>query len=261
MNHNGPGDLSLVSRKSIYGRNSTAGPKKEFQHSHEIVELTDWLPVCCRRRTLREERTRIARELHDTLLQAFMGACMQLGVAVERLPSDSPVKPQLDRILQLMNQGIEEGRNAIQGLRSSNSRGVDLVRAFSRLEQEIDARPEVDFRVTVIGREQPLRSRVANEVYRIGREALINAFRHSGGKRVELELRYGETDLCMRVRDDGRGIDPRVLDADREGHWGLTGMRERAARIAALLKMSSSASDGTQVQLSVPDALDHQEAL
>jgi len=210
--------------------------------------------------SVREERARIARELHDTLLQTFLGALLQLGVAVDSLPFDSPVKSKLSPILGLIEQGMEEGRNAIQGLRSYESHGVDLVRAFSELQQEIDVQSEIDFRVTVIGRKQALRSRIATEVYRIGREALVNAFRHSGAKRVELELQYGITDLCMRVRDDGRGIDPRVLDADREGHWGLTGMRERAARIAALLKISSSAADGTQVQLSVPDALDHRHS-
>ena len=207
-----------------------------------------------RQRTVREERTRIARELHDTVLQTFLSALMQLGVAVDSLPSDSPVKPRLDRILRLMDQGIEEGRNTIQGLRSPDSRAADLVRAFSELQQEIGDQPKIDFRVSVIGPEQPLRSRIASEVYRIGREALVNAFRHSGAKRVELKLEYVGTDLCVSVRDDGCGIDPRVLHAGREGHWGLAGMRERATRIGARLKVSSSAAHGTEVQLSVPNA-------
>jgi signal transduction histidine kinase len=90
-----------------------------------------------RQRTVREERTRIARELHDTLLQTFLSASMQLGVAVDSLPSDSPVKPRLDRILQLMDQGIKEGRNTIQGLRSPDSRAVDLVLAFPRFSKNL----------------------------------------------------------------------------------------------------------------------------
>lgn len=205
-----------------------------------------------RQRTVREERTRIARELHDTLLQTFLSASMQLGVAVDSLPSDSPVKARLDRILQLVDQGIEEGRNTIQGLRSSQCRGANLALALSQVQQEIGVQREVDFRVTVIGRKQPLRSRIANEVYRIGREALVNAFRHSGATHIELKLEYAGGALCLRVRDDGCGIDPRVLHEGREGHWGLTGMRERATRIGALLKVSSSATDGTEIQLSVP---------
>ena len=109
---------------------------------------------------------------------------MQLGAAVDSLPSDSPVKPRLDRILQLMDQGIEEGRNTIQGLRSSDFRGVDLALAFSQLRQEIGAQREIDFSVFVVGRQQPLLASVARDVYRIGKEALVNAFRHSRAKRV-----------------------------------------------------------------------------
>jgi len=207
-----------------------------------------------RRRTVREERTRIARELHDTLLQTFLSALMQLGVAVESLPSDSPVKPRLDRILQLMNQGIKEGRNTIQGLRSSDSRVVDLVSALSHVQQEISVQPEVDFCVDVVGRQLPILPSITPDIYRIGREALVNAFRHSRAKRVELKLEYAGSDFRMCVRDNGCGVDSQVLRGGREGHWGLTGMRERATRIGALLKISS-ASNGTEVQLSVPEAV------
>jgi PAS domain S-box-containing protein len=202
-----------------------------------------------------EERTRIAQELHDTLLQSFMGASLQLGAAMKSLPSDSPVKPRLDPILQLMEQGIDEGRNAIQGLRSSDSRTLDLVLALSGVQQELSGEPDVDFRVSVAGRQQPLRPPIKDEVYRIGREALVNAFRHSGAKRVDIELEYADSDLRLRVRDNGCGIDPEVLEAGREGHWGLAGMRERATRIGGLLKISSSANAGTEVQLSIPSAL------
>ena len=202
-----------------------------------------------------EERTRIAQELHDTLLQSFMGASMRLGAAMNSLPPDSPVKPKLDPILQLMEQGIDEGRSAIQGLRSSDLRTLDLVLALSGVQQELSVEPDVDFRVSVAGRQQPLRPPIKDEVYRIGREALVNAFRHSGAKRVDFELEYADSDLCMRVRDNGCGINPEVLEAGREGHWGLAGMRERATRIGGLLKISSSANTGTEVQLSIPSAL------
>jgi len=201
------------------------------------------------------ERTRIARELHDTLLQTFLSASMQLSVALDGIAPDSLVKPRLDRILQLMNQGIEEGRSTIQGLRSSDSRTLDLVLALSSVQQELAVQPDMDFRVTVAGRQQPLRPPIRNEIYRIGREALLNAFCHSGAKSVEFELEYTENDLRMCIRDNGCGIDPQMLHAGREGHWGLAGMRERATRISGLLKISSSAAAGTEVQLSVPGAL------
>jgi PAS domain S-box-containing protein len=202
-----------------------------------------------------EERTRIAQELHDTLLQSFLSASMQLSVALDGVPPDSLAKPRLDRILQLMNQGIEEGRNAIRGLRSSDSGPLDLVLALSNIQQELAVQPDVDFRVIVAGRQQPLRPSIRHEIYRIGREALANAFRHSRAQRVEIALEYADSDLRLRVRDNGCGIDPQVLDSGRAGHWGLTGMRERATRIGGLLKISSSATAGTEVQLSIPSGI------
>jgi signal transduction histidine kinase len=180
---------------------------------------------------------------------------MRLGAAMDGLPSDSPVKSKLHPILQLMEQGIEEGRNAIQGLRSSVPGTLDLVLALSGVQRELAVEPDVDFRVSVAGRQQPLQGSIKHELYRIGREALVNAFRHSGAKRVDFELEYADSDLRMRIRDNGCGIDPQVLEAGREGHWGLAGMRERAMKIGGRLKIASSATAGTEVQLSIPGAL------
>jgi len=208
-----------------------------------------------------EERTRIARELHDTLLQTCLGALFQLGVTVESLAPDSQVKSKFDPILRLMEQGIEEGRNAIQCLRSSGFRPLDLVAALSAVRQEFSTQPGVDFRATVVGQQQPLRSAIQQEIYSIGREALVNAFCHSGAKRIDLELEYTGRNLTMRVRDNGRGIDPQVLDMGRKGHWGLTGMRERAARIGGLFNVSSSTTAGTEIQLSIPSDVAFQLSL
>jgi len=180
---------------------------------------------------------------------------MQLSVALDNVPADSLVKPLLDRILQLMNQGIEEGRNTIQGLRSSDSHTLDLVLALSGVQRELALKPEIDFRVVVAGRQQPLRLAIRHELYRIGREALVNAFCHAKAKQVEFELEYADSDLCMRVRDNGCGIDPQVLRTGRTGHWGLKGMRERAARIGGQLKITSSGASGTEVQLFIPSSI------
>src|ERR1700685_601190 len=199
-----------------------------------------------------EERNRIARELHDTLLQTFFGALYQLGMAVDSLPPQSQVKSKFDPILHFMELGVEASRNALQGLRSSASRPSDLVAALSAVHQEFSTEHGVDFRVHVVGKQQPLRPTIQDEIYRIGREALVNAFCHAAAKRIEIELAYTNSGLTMRVGDDGHGIDPQVLDTGRQGHWGLTGMRERAARIGGLLKISSSSSAGTEIQLSVP---------
>jgi PAS domain S-box-containing protein len=207
-----------------------------------------------------EERDRIAQELHDTLLQTFLSAALHQTVALHGVAADSPAKPRLDRVLQIMNQGIEEGRLAIKGLRSADSHPTDLVLALSRVQQELAVQSDIDFRVTVAGRQKPLQEPIQNEIYRIGREALVNAFRHSRAKRVEFELEYAEDDLRMSIRDDGCGIAPQVLQAGRDGHWGLTGMRERAARIGGLLKISSSATAGTEVSLSIPSGVAFQLA-
>jgi ligand-binding sensor domain-containing protein/signal transduction histidine kinase len=198
------------------------------------------------------ERTRIAQELHDTLLQGFLSASMQLHVAVDRLPSDSPDKPPLNRILQLMGQVIEEGRNAVQGLRSSESRSLNLEQAFARVQQELAVQEDVGFRVIVDGEPRLLHPLLRDEVYRIGREALVNAFQHSRAKSIEIELEYASSQLRVLVRDNGCGIDPQMLLSGREGHWGLPGMRERAERIGAKLHVWSSATAGTEVELSVP---------
>lgn len=198
-----------------------------------------------------EERTRIAQELHDTLLQTFLSASMMLSVAADDAASDLSVKKQLDRILQIMNQGIQEGRNTIQDLRSTGT--PDLVQALSHVQQEIGVQSDVDFRVAVVGRREPLQPVVWHEIYRIGREALVNAFSHSHAKCIEFELEYADDDLHMRIRDNGHGIDPRVLQTGRDGHWGLAGMRERAARIGGLLNITSSTAAGTEVRLSIPN--------
>jgi PAS domain S-box-containing protein len=202
-----------------------------------------------------EERTRIAQELHDTLLQTFQSASLHLGAAVLRVAQDSPVKNQLDRILEIMRQGIVEGRSAIQGLRSSGSQTSDLVGALSRIQDELKVQPDIDFRVTVTGRQKQLAREIQHEIYRIGREALVNAFCHSGAKRIELELEYSDSELYVRIRDNGCGIDPQMLEKGRDGHWGLAGMRERATRIGGALKILSSPAAGTEVQLSIPTSL------
>jgi PAS domain S-box-containing protein len=199
-----------------------------------------------------EERTRIARELHDTLLQTCIGTSLQLAAAVESLPADSQVKSKFGRIFQLMQQGIEEGRNAIQCLRSSGSGPLDLAAALSAVRREFWVEPGVDFRATVVGQQQPLRSAIQQEIYSIGREALVNALCHSRAKRIDLQLEYADRNLTIWVRDDGCGIDLQVLDTGRKGHWGLAGMRERAARIGGLLKISSSPNAGTEIELSIP---------
>ena len=198
------------------------------------------------------ERTRIAQELHDTLLQGFLSASMQLHVADDQLPADSPAKPLMTRVLTLMGRVIDEGRNAVRGLRSGHDDAYDLGQAFSHVAQELVIPQEVDFRVVMEGLPRALHPMIRDEVYRIGRESLVNAFRHSRASKIEVEVDYSASNLRILIRDNGCGIDPQVLRAGRDGHWGLPGMRERAEKVGAKLRVWSRAAAGTEVELTVP---------
>ncbi len=198
------------------------------------------------------ERTRIAQELHDTLLQGFLSASMQLHLAVDRMPPGSPERGSLAGVLELIKRVIEEGRNAVRGLRSSQSSLDDLEQSFSRIRDELGVRDDVAFRVIGGGPPRRLHPMIRDEVYRIGREALINAFRHSGATRIEVGVEREARRLRVLVRDDGKGIDAEVLRAGRDGHWGLSGMRERSERIGGRLRLWSRPGAGTEVELTVP---------
>jgi signal transduction histidine kinase len=202
------------------------------------------------------ERTRIARELHDTLLQGFLSASIHVGIAADALPQDSGAKPMLNRGLELMDGVIDEARNALSGLRSSPSDSLDLADAFAHIPEELGSREQigkaVDFRLIVKGQQRPVHPVLRDEVYRIGREALTNAFRHSHAKKIEMELEYSLKGLCIRVRDDGCGIDAHVVRSGKEGHFGVSGMRERADLMGAQFRVMSGAAAGTEIELSVP---------
>ncbi|MBC7910390.1 MAG: hypothetical protein H7Y30_07820 [Pyrinomonadaceae bacterium] len=199
-----------------------------------------------------QERTRIARELHDTLLQGYLSAAMQLHVAANYLSPDSPAKPLVSRVLEIMGQVNREGRATLKNLRSANSESLDLAQSFSELLQEMAISERIDYRVVVEGRTQPLNLLIGNEVYRIGREAVTNAVRHSGAQHIAVELKYVDNCLSLLVRDDGCGIDPVVLREGRDGHWGLSGMRERAKKIGGQFDVRGHGESGTEVTLSVP---------
>jgi signal transduction histidine kinase len=218
-----------------------------------LLQLTRQLNVRFEERLA--ERTLIAQELHDTLLQGFLSASMQLNVAVDQLPAESPARPRLVRVLDLMRQVIEEGRNAVRGLRVSESNVEDIAIALSSMNQELNPGGETVFRVIVEGSPRALHPIVRDEVYRISREAVVNAFRHARAKNIMVEVSYLDNALRVLVNDDGRGIDSEVLESGRDGHWGLSGMRERAERIKARLKVRSRVGSGTEVELSVPTAV------
>jgi len=153
-----------------------------------------------------------------------------------------------------MRQVIDEGRNAIRGLRLSDNSSEDIAVALSSINQELNSSGETAFKVIVEGSARPVHPIVRDEVYRIGREAVVNAFRHSRAKNITVEVAYLENQLRLLINDDGCWIDSEVLESGRDGHWGLSGMRERAERIKARLKVRSRVGSGTEVELSVPTA-------
>jgi signal transduction histidine kinase len=198
------------------------------------------------------ERTQVAQELHDTLLQGVVSASMQLHMAVDQLPADSPAQPAFNRVLKLMGQVVEEGHHVVRGLRSSVENPADLERAFLRIQQEMAFKEQVNFHVLVKGRPRPVRATVRDDLYSVGREALVNAFRHSRATNIAVELVYAGRQMRIRVRDNGCGIDPKILRTGREGHRGLSGMYERAEKMGARLRGRSRVAAGTEVELSVP---------
>jgi signal transduction histidine kinase len=199
-----------------------------------------------------DERERIARELHDTLLQGILSALMQLDLAEDELPKDSPVRGLVQRVLATLRQVTEEGRMALQGLRFQDAENNDLATAFQRIRKEFPHKDTIVFGVIAQGTARAVKAEVRNEIYRIGREAILNAYVHSEAVTIEVELQYARTHLSLIVRDDGRGIDSSILQGGREGHWGLTGMRERSQRVGATLKLWSRAAAGTEIELVVP---------
>ena len=203
------------------------------------------------------ERTRIARELHDTLLQNFQGLLPRLQAAIYKLPEGAGDTPKtLEAAVDQASQAITEGRDAVQGLRMSTVEKNDFALAIRTLGEELsaaDRHASPPFEVVVEGSSRNLHPILRDEVYRITAEALRNAFQHAQARKIEVEIRYDDKKFRVHVRDDGRGIDREVLSRDgHEGHFGLRGMRERAELVGGRLEIWSEAESGTEVELSIP---------
>jgi signal transduction histidine kinase len=199
------------------------------------------------------ERTRIAQELYDTLLQGFLSASMQLHLAVDELPEGSPDRARLDQVLAVMGRATDEARRVLHGLRCGDD-DERLESALGRLPKELGPAVVADYRVTVAGTGRRLHPIIRDEVYRVAREAVLNALRHSRARSVVVEIAYLAGGLRVVVRDDGCGIDAGVL-ASSEGDCGVPGMRKTADRIGGRLRIRSQAGGGTEVELSVPEAV------
>jgi ligand-binding sensor domain-containing protein/signal transduction histidine kinase len=203
------------------------------------------------------ERTRIARELHDSLLQGFQGLVLRLEAVRRLLPGRAAEAEQsLEAALERAEQTIIEGRDAVKDLRNSAIADTDLEKSLQSFGEELAHRPDhrpVSYRVLVQGKPRGMAPLVRDDVYQIAREAFRNAVQHAQARHIEAELEYGASAFHLRVRDDGSGIGADVLTrATRAGHWGLQGMRERADAVGGRLEIWSGDALGTEVHLSIP---------
>lgn len=204
------------------------------------------------------ERTRVARDIHDTLLQSFQSVLPRLQAAIYQLPAD-PVNSRktLEETVDIAAEAITEGRNAVQGLRMSTVEQNDLAMSIRTVGEELVSaesnQSSPKFEVIVGGTSRNLHPILRDEVYRLSLEALRNAFRHAAAKNVEVEIRYDPKNFRLRVRDDGKGIRNEVLRGDgRQGHYGLPGMRERAALVGGKLTIWTEVDSGTEIELIIP---------
>lgn len=199
------------------------------------------------------ERTRIARELHDGLLQGLLSATMQLCAAEERLAADSLSKPTLGRVVELMERGICEVRKTLRDLRSAAAAGLSLrslEKAFADFACQLTPADQARLHMVMMGRPRPLPPKTHEQLYFIVREALLNALRHSQATKIELEIEYLRKSLRVVVRDNGSGF-PVRWRALQDSHWGLVGMRERATNIGARLRLWTKSGVGTEVEVRV----------
>ncbi|MDR0181958.1 sensor histidine kinase [Lysobacter arvi] len=202
------------------------------------------------------ERERIARELHDTLLQSVHGLVLRFQSVANRIPKDDPIRAVLEQVMDRADEVIVEGRDRVRDLRAcAPQSALELPDAFARLGNELAQLHPANFSVVVEGKLHRMDAMLRDEVFWIGREALVNAFRHAEARRIDVEISSEARQVTFRFRDDGQGIaDDVQLRGHRSGHWGLSGMRERARGIGAQLNVWSRPGSGTEVELRVPYA-------
>ena len=207
------------------------------------------------------ERERIARELHDTLLQSTQGLVFHFQAIAGELAPDSPARERIEQTLKRADTVMEEGRDRVMDLRLPSESLADLPEALAVLGDELAKVHPARFSTVIEGARRPLDRRAHDALYHIGREALVNAFRHAQARNVEVEIAYARDALSLRVRDDGVGISPETVAArSRPGHWGLKGLGERASGIGAVLEVWSRVGAGTEIGVDLPAAVAYPDA-
>jgi signal transduction histidine kinase len=208
-----------------------------------------------------KERTRIAQELHDSLIQDVMGISLQIEVADELLPANLPAKQSVARALGLCKSALDAGRRALNDLRATPLSAADLVKSFSELANESMRDAETKMDVIVEGRERPLKATAGNDVLQVGRQAVTNALQHANARNIHVLLSYEQQRLRVRVQDNGSGINEETLNLGRPGHYGITGMKERTERLGGSISIRSRIGEGTEVDLTIPAHLLYQDGL
>ena len=199
------------------------------------------------------ERERIARELHDTVLQDVQALVLRFQSAMQKVPPNEPARAVMEAALEQADRVLVEGRDRLTGLRARRGAAKDLCEALAETGEELSAQYGPSFKLESREHKRHLRESAADEIYRIAREALLNAFQHARACHIRVEVGYGADRLTVRVRDDGIGFDPRrAAAAERAQHWGVVGMRERAGRLGAELSIAPHPQGGTLVYLCVP---------
>lgn len=199
-----------------------------------------------------EERTRMAREIHDTLLQGFTGITLQLEAVMHKLTREPDrAKATVERILALADKTLADARQAVWDMRAPALRAKSLAEALHNIARRAadGAPPNVSFRLA--GTPRPLEPAVEMALFRIAQEAVANALKHATASTVQLELAYERRVTRLVVRDDGAGFDPTDTATARGAHWGLVGMRERAENIGAHFAVTSARDQGTEVTVVV----------
>jgi signal transduction histidine kinase len=200
------------------------------------------------------ERTRITRELHDTFLQTIQGSKLVADDALEHSIDPIRMRRAMEQLSAWLAKAMQEGRAALNSLRTTTTQTNDLAEALQRVTEDGEMPSSMAVTFSVIGDAKEMHPIVRDEIYRIGYEAIRNARTHSGARQLEVELRYADN-LALRVADNGTGIDPAIADQGKDEHFGLQGMRERAARIGGNLTIGSSSSFGTEIRLVVPGGM------
>jgi signal transduction histidine kinase len=200
------------------------------------------------------ERTRITRELHDTFLQTVQGSKLVADDALERSSDLIRMRRAMEQLSAWLGRATQEGRAALNSLRTTTTQTNDLAEALRRVTEDALIPSSMAVTFSVIGDAKEMHPIVRDEIHRIGYEAIRNACAHSGASQLEVELRYAHN-LALRVSDNGTGIDPAIADRGKDGHFGLQGMRERAARIGGNLTLGSSSNSGTEIKLIVPGGI------